>query len=388
MELISEKKTIDDVKVDFDDALGHFVTSNTMPPPILNGYVIAQMHEINPNMSPPTWHDYHIPQMNEITSNMWNALQMPQMNGTFVPVTGGYNTYNIPVVFNNMSNQINPYMSFNTSLNTSLGSNGLKINNIENNSNKLYSQNIMDYNLNIKKLEKNKTHEDIEDCLLNTNFVPNENDLYICGVSSKQDLVRQGLPRKYICLKNDYIEYRLFDIVSFGDAITNIKFFIHNPFNTSVELNAEIVLKINGYIICSKLCKSENKIKLIDSPNFIVLFSDLTTISVYMRIKSTFVSNIYLKYCLSYDPLYFSSGSRASILKTKNYNFKTSSGVVINAMSGIYDVNSYENLYDSIDEEFKSLYNSEETNDNYNNKNKKDKKDVDKIINKEITVVI
>jgi hypothetical protein len=78
-----------------------------------------------------------------------------------------------------------------------------------------------------------------------------------------------------------------------------------------------------------------------------------------MRIdKNILFEKSTLKYCLSYDPLYFTNISRRRILSTDNYNFKTTSDIEIRSFSKLYTVRKFTDLYNSVDDEFKIMYDS------------------------------
>jgi hypothetical protein len=233
------------------------------------------------------------------------------------------------------------------------------------------SGNLGEYQVDIKKLEANMTREDILVNLMKSYFF---NDGYLHAVTSEQNVVRSGLPNRYRSLKGGYIEYRLFDVNPFKsgsggvDAITNISFHISSQqlgssYTSSLPTNfkGEVVLKINDNVICSKVCKFGEEIKFISFPNIIILFIQTSpTVSIYLRAKAGTLPLDAVSE-LTYDPLYFSHTARQIVLKINNYTFKTTMGTEVRSILGLYGIMKFSDLYNSVDDEFKILYDSMNT---------------------------
>lgn len=216
---------------------------------------------------------------------------------------------------------------------------------------------IEQYKFNITKLDENKTDEDILTNLMSSNSFEANDCFY--GMTSKQNLTKHGFPKKYKHLVNNYLEYNLFNINNMNsilDAITDIEFSMDN-INPINQFKAEIVLKINGYVICSSSCEFGKKIKLIENPNFIIYYLDTKpqiNISIRINFNASLQPNMIFN--LSYNPLFFSNKCRQKIMSSRHYCFKTISGIKILSMSGLYVVRKFSDLYDSVDNEFKFLY--------------------------------
>jgi len=337
---------------------------------------MSSMSPVSPYLMSPLMSPMIPPVMPSVTSPVMPSVTspvVPSMNGITIPPV---NTMMISPMnkINEMHNEING-MNGNYTMNgmTGFTMSGMNVN----------IGNIANHQFDIKKLQKNLTDEEILVNLVKTNFISPIS--HIRGVSSKQNLVWNRLPEKYVCFKNDYVEYSLFNAGKLGDAVTNIKFYIDGSQKLNPEFKAEIILKINEHVICSKLYEHGSKIKLIDMPNIIVLFrKNPPNISVNMRIRSDKITpDLYeiatgVKYCLSFDPLYLDGITRDIILKKPIiYQFKTSSGVKITSMSGLYGVEKFTDLYDSVDGEFKFLYGDSITFNNNENDVIIDDNDVD-----------
>lgn len=191
------------------------------------------------------------------------------------------------------------------------------------------------------------------------------------GLSTTQTF-NLKLPDNYKILKNDFIEFELFDLTKEinCDAITNLRIIRECE---GINHHIEIVLKINGYVMSSNFSILKEWAELIKFPNLLINFNNYLKIGIYIRCnKAQLLTKNNLNFILEHDAVYFNTPKK--ILEIKEYFFETCSGVIISYSFYEYKyiVKFWNQLVNTVNPLFKSLYvnPSENFDKKYNNEDK------------------
>lgn len=179
------------------------------------------------------------------------------------------------------------------------------------------------------------------------------------GISSKQSVIKKINDNKMFKLINGW-QKKIHTIKGVNyDAITNVSVSLlnyHEPF--------ELILKVNNNILCSRMTVSDHKIsnyEFIKFPNFILNDQkDQKSQKIEIFIRSANNINLNSKFScdIEYDIILFDNITRTNIFTfCKTYMFETSTGIICVGSNGMYGPKYNSQLINSVDNNFKYLYN-------------------------------